>query len=233
MGAKYGKHRSSGSEKSGSSVFRPRIFSKDRDSGSGKSLGRSRSHENLPTLGKEDENHSPTISRSDSPIGAPRVNHSEGSPEESPRASPQPVDSSSSRGQHGTTPNSPKRGPSFSSKGEKQAVLFQKSLSQEGLLNYIRNESMARALQESSGVKPQTEESDAFAENPFLLRNPNVILNSWEIHVSNDENQMKPPTVSNIKVPHSASSLFPAPHRSPHTPTPSNPGPPPPPPRVG
>jgi hypothetical protein len=147
-------------------------------------------------MGKESERNSPTPSRSDSPIGAPRVNQAGGSPDDSPRASPQPE--SSSRGQHGATPNSPKRGPSFSAKGEKQAVLFQKSLSQEGLLNYIRNESMARALQESSGVKPLTEESDAFAENPFLLRNPNVILNSWDIHVSNDE---KPPTVSSIKVP--------------------------------
>eukprot|EP00291_Cryptomonas_curvata_P010653 CAMPEP_0172180842 /NCGR_PEP_ID=MMETSP1050-20130122/17478_1 /TAXON_ID=233186 /ORGANISM="Cryptomonas curvata, Strain CCAP979/52" /LENGTH=255 /DNA_ID=CAMNT_0012854041 /DNA_START=236 /DNA_END=1000 /DNA_ORIENTATION=+ len=200
MGAKYGKHRASGSEKvgSGSSVFRPRIFSKDKDgSGSEKSLGSSRSHENLPTLGKEPEHQSPTASRSDSPIGVPRVNHSGGSPEGSPRASPQPADSTSSRSQFPTTPNSPKRGPSFSAKGEKQAALFQKSLSQEGLLNYIRNESMARALQESSGVKPQTDESDAFSENPFLLRNPNVIRNSWEIHVSNDE---KPPTVSNIEV---------------------------------
>jgi hypothetical protein len=106
----------------------------------------------------------------------------------------------------GTTPNSPKRGPSFSSKGEKQAVLFQKSLSQEGLLNYIRNESMARALQESSGVKPLSDESDDFSENPFLLRNPSVLQNSWEIHVSNDE---KPPTVSSIKVPRHCQKLRP------------------------
>ena len=123
-----------------------------------------------------------------SPQGSPRTAQTV-----SPTAAP---DSPSLRGTQASAPGSPKRGPSFSAKNEKQAALFQKSLSQEGLLNFIRNESVARALQESSGAA-SAQEGDEFTENPFLLRNPTVVLNTWEIHVSNDE---KPPLVSSIKV---------------------------------
>ena len=190
MGAKYGKHRTSGSEKSSSSVFRPNFFSKDKD-GSERSLGRSGSNENIAALASKENDRSSPNSDRNSPTPALTSNSSPKLGSGSPQGSP--------RSQQSTTPLpapelSSKRGPSFSSKGEKQAALFQKSLSQEGLLNFIRNESVARALQESSGSHPKGEE---FAENPFLLRNPSVLQNTWEIHVSNEE---KLPTISNIKV---------------------------------
>jgi hypothetical protein len=190
MGAKYGKHRASGSEKSGSSVFRPRFFSKDKE-GSDKSLSRSGSKENLAAAASKEEGRDSPTSSDKSSQSALISSNSAALRSGGSAAAP---DSSSSRVMQGTTPASPKRGPSFSGKNEKQAALFQKSLSQEGLVNFIRNESVARAMQES-GIPAL--EDDEFTENPFVLRNSNVLLNTWEIHVSNDE---KPPLVSSFKV---------------------------------